>query len=279
MQKRISNLIKDKKESNGFYLILFFVLFFSLLIIASLVKIVNLYHTSNFISKSFNLLISANDPYILRLDTGRRNLSVLHIKDGNLDPKQLTESSIQAAVPIHASIEIDDYQVDDIKKILSSTKMLRFMIQGKLTLNQLNEFDVVKFMHIASRVPTDNITIKEIENYVEYNSGDVLNQIQDELYDLFRDLDIINESISIEIVNATSINGLATSISQLLENGGYNIVAIRSGNFTESQIQTDIENTETLKHINKIFPYPVKSPDKNSISDIRIIVGSDQDEE
>lgn len=277
--ERISKLVKEKREGNGFYLVIFFVIFISALLIASVFKVVNLYKSSYFITNSYTLLVSANDPYILRLDTERRNLSILHIKNGNLNPQHITDSSIQAAVPIHASIVIEDYEVSDIKKLLSSTEMLKFIIQGDITLNQLNEFDVVKFMHLASKVPTDNITIKEIDNYTEYDSGDILNQIQDELYELFRDPDVINERVSIEIVNATSTNGLATSISQMLENGGYNIVAIRSGNTLESQIQTNIGDSETLKHITKIFPYPVKPPEKNSVSDIRIIVGADQNED
>ncbi len=279
MIKRVLRALKDKKASNGLYLIVFFVIFFVLILTALILKGINLYQSSHFKTDNYTILVSADEPHILRLDTQRNTLSILHIKEGDIDPSNVTKAGISSSVPLQASIHLKNTEIEDISSILSVSQMLRLMLQGNLVLNRINEFDLIKFVYAAARVPDDSITRKEINNYLESESDQVLAQIKGELYELFRDPNIINERVSIEVVNATSVSGLATAVGQMLENGGYNVVAIRSGDQSRSIIQTDISDSVTLYQIQQIFPYPLSGAERNSVADIRIVISNDSIEE
>ena len=273
MANKVLHRLTALKKGNGTYLIIFFLLFILAIGIALGIRGLNLYQSSQFITNSFTVLITAEEPYIIRLDSRQDTLSILHIKDALLDTQHLTKASIDAAVPIQASITLVDGEIENIDQVLSVGAILRQIAQGKVQLTGMNEFDVVKFMYLAKKVPHENISRKEIEDYIANTA--VLGQIEEDLYELFRDPTVINERISIEVVNATQISGLATTVSHMLENGGYNVVAIRSEDTQKSVIQSSLSDSVTLTQLKQTFPFPIAARSENAVSDIKIVIGTD----
>ncbi len=273
MAKKILHLFTVFKRGNGTYLVGFFLLFFLAIIISLAVRGVRLYQSSHFITNSFTVLITTDEPYIVRLDRSNKTLSILNIKNSQLDAQNIPRAGIAAAIPIQAGIILKNQQGESIDSILSVGTMVRNLIQGNVEMSQMNEFDVLKFIYLAQKVPRENISQKEIDNYIDATG--VLGQIQDELYELFRDPTVINERTSIEVVNATQVSGLATSISRMLENGGYNVVAIRSSDLQKSEIQITEPDSVTLLQLQQIFQFPLTTKRGNAVADVRIVVGPD----
>lgn len=274
MRHTLAHLLTKSKKNNGTYLIIFFVVFFIAIIISLGIKGFSLYKSSHFITNSFTILFVADDPYIVKLDRSQQKLSILHIKNATADTHNLTAVSVAAAIPIQARITLQEHDdTQSINSMLTVGYMLRSIAQGDVDLFGMNEYDVLKFTYLANKIPQGAISIKEIDNYLENSAA--YGQIQDDLYELFRDPTVINERVSIAVVNATQESGLATQVSRMLENGGYNVIAIRSGNAQKSVIETDLTNSTTLSQLRQIFAFAQTGKTSNQVSDIRIVIGSD----
>ncbi len=262
------------KKSNGFYLAIFFI-FFAITIIFSLVlKGINVYKNASFTGDSIMLLVVTNrDSYIMRLDKKNEQLSLLKIYDAEIDTNNLTRASIRTGVPLHGAFKITDPNAD-IRDIVTVKGVVQLILRNDIKLIHLNELDALRIAYAAQKITTENTTVREIKNYV--NDRSIISQIDTELYELFRDPQIINERISIEVMNATTTSGLATAVAHMLENGGYTVVAIRSSDIQKnSSIQTQLTDPVTVQDIKKIFRFPETSLPKNAVADIRIIIGED----
>lgn len=270
-KKSLSNNLS--KRSNGFYLSIFLLLFSIALIISLVLRGVQLYKDSHFTGDSIMMLVVlSSDSYILRLDTDTQELSLLRIYDTEIDAKNLTVASIRTGVPLQGAMVLGESE-SDIDNITSTGGMIRLLMSNNISLIQLNEFDALKFAYAAQRIPPEQKTLKEIRNYIYDRS--IISQIDHELYELFRDSKVINERVTIEVVNASDTSGTATAVAQMLENGGYTVVAIRSGDTQASQLQMNDKETVTAQHIMKVFAFPVENLGKNAVADIRVIIGDD----
>jgi hypothetical protein len=218
------------------------------------------------------LIVTQDDSHIMRLDTKDKKISHLKIFDVKLDAHNLKNASINTGVPLHAGVIVKN-STDDSRDIFSLGNVLTLLLSNQTELVQINEWDMIRIAYEAKKIPLDNQTFKEIKNYVHDRS--IISQIDHELYELFRDPEVINEQVSVEVVNATSVSGLASSIAKMLENGGYTVVSIRSSETENSSIQTNDTSSITAQHIQKIFSFPVKASGKNAVADIRIVIGDD----
>lgn len=259
------------KKSNGFYLAVFFILFVTALVISICIRSIHLYNSAYFTSDSIMVLVvTEKNSHIMRLDTQSNKISQLKISDVALDASNLKNASINTGVPLHAAIQITGAE-SEIDQLLQLRSAIGLLVSGDLKLTQLNEWDILRIAYEARKVPSENRVLKDIKNYVHDRS--IISQIDHELYELFRDPEVINEQISVEVINATSMSGLASSVAKMLENGGYTVVSIRSSDPAKSSIQTNSPDTITAYHIQKIFDFPVTPLGKNAVSDIRVIIG------
>jgi hypothetical protein len=264
---------KLSKKSNGFYLLVFFIVFIGALLISLILKSIQLYNQAHFTSKSIMVLIvTPEDSHIMRIDTESKKISQLKITDVQINAKNLKNASINTGVPLHASLTVDK-SIENIQDVFTVGNMIKLLASNKITFNQLNEWDGIKIALESQKVSPEDHTVREIKNYIHDRS--IISQIDKELYELFRDPEVINEQISIEVVNATSVTGLASSVAKMLENGGYSVVSIRSSDTASSSIQTNENASITAGHIQKIFSFPVSNRGKNAVADIRIVIGED----
>ncbi|HRN96169.1 MAG TPA: LytR C-terminal domain-containing protein [Candidatus Levybacteria bacterium] len=264
------------KKNNGFYLTVFFIFFGTAILLSLVARGITLYNNAQFTGNSIMLLVvTEKNSHIMRLDKATQQLSLLKIVDVAIDTDDISTASIRTGVPIHAAIIIKN-PTADIRDIVTVGGIIKLLMSNGVSLIQLNEYDAVNIAYAAQKIPSDRTTVKEIKNYIDDRS--IISQIDHELYELFRDPEVINERISIEVVNATNISGLATSVAQMLENGGYTVVAIRSSQVQKSMIQTNNTETITAKNVKKIFGFPQTSLGKNAVADIRIVIGEDTEQ-
>ncbi len=93
----------------------------------------------------------------------------------------------------------------------------------------------------------------------------------------FTDEKIFSENVSIQIVNASGVPGVANRLERALANLGCNVVSISSSHTNEqsSSIQYFGSETYTLQKLQRILGFPIVKTEKRSIATIVITVGRD----
>lgn len=263
------------KKNNGTYLIVFFILFFAAILVSLIIRGIHLIQTADFTQYMYTLLVVADDSYIVSVNTHDQKLSALHIKDVRLDSKNLLVSSMKAGIPLNGAVVLPaDYHIGAIEPdLLSYGKAISVITNGKAKLYHLNEYDLLKFVFLAKQVKNEQKKFAVINNYT--HNTEIQQQIKDQLYELFKDSTVINEQVSIEVVNATDTSGIATQVSQMLENAGYTVVAVDSDDAQLSSIHTAVEENESTRNLAKIFRFPQKAKQKVPIADVTVVIGAD----
>ena len=91
----------------------------------------------------------------------------------------------------------------------------------------------------------------------------------------FRDSEIFNEKVTLEIVNSTGVDGLGSKVGFLLSNLGVNVISIRNGEANNTKISVKGKGSQTLGRIEKLFKVKAQADETNSIADITINIGKD----
>jgi len=216
--------------------------------------------------------------YVMRIDNKLSTLSILALKDkSGISKNSMLENSIFLHIPLDGQITNEKDQINDLKTQLLSVQAVLsiFVPNPSVHLLQMNLYDYLKLYFWAKQVPKRNIhekTIQSISSYKDNNSE--LNII---ISNFFGDQDIINEKISVEIVNGTGINGLGSKVAQMLENTGFDVVSVSSTDENRSSaifITKSSSNSKSLQKIQNLFLFEAKEVEQG-IADIKIVLGND----
>lgn len=270
--------ITSKKFSSIFVLQIFLTAVFLLIVISLGFKAFFLINESKFRLSSYTVLVISKKAYVLRIDKKLSTLSILVLNDkkGILTNSMLA-NSIFLHIPLDGEIISEDGEINDVKTQLLSAKTVFsvFFSNPSFHLLQMNSYDFIKLYFWAKQVPKRNIQEKTIQSISSYKDNNFeLNTI---LSDLFGDQDIINEKTSVEVVNATGINGLGGKVSQMLENTGFDVVSVSSTDTNQSSaifLTKTSNSSKSLLKIQNLFPFEAKGSEQG-IADIRILLGSD----
>ncbi len=266
---------KLPNKPNGFYLAVFFVIFVCLIVISLCIRGVKNFQDSQLQGNAWNILIQADDMYVLRIDQKEKKMVAMQIQDTSPLDYDLFRLSARVGIPLHGAVifkENVSFQ-NFTKEFLSMGNLLSLLFTGKAEFVRMNESDMLKLYIAAKKTKKNQRVQRVVKNYLD--DSRIMDQINDQLYELFKDVNVINERTSIEVINATNVSGLAREVAQMLETGGYNIVAIRSGDAQPSAINLAIDENITVKNLKMIFPFQVKEQKKTPIADVSIVIGSD----
>src|SRR3989338_6600136 len=131
-----------------------------------------------------------------------------------------------------------------------------FILKMYLSTNLLNSFDF-----------QDQSFVINDENEEKLNK----------INDLFRDNEIINEKITIEVVNSSNVSGAGNKLAQMLKNMGCNVIAIRTSedSMSSKMIVRIDKDSYTAKKLKNYLSMPVEQRNEVSVSDITIVIGQD----
>jgi hypothetical protein len=182
-------------------------------------------------------------------------------------------NSIKYGVPINAIVSYPStWQIEDIEKqLFSFKKVLSLLVHPGSSFTHMNSYDYARIYFLSRQTVKDQRKYKEIREYTY--SDDIEHQIQPELFDLFKDRTIVNDGVSVQVLNATDQPGLATEVANMLENGGYNVVSVESADPQSSRVVITGES-KTSDAITQLFKFPVKKKSGVSIADITVILGN-----
>lgn len=262
-----------KKNNNIFYLKIFFLIFFVTIFISIILKTLFLIRTSKLNQESFSVLVVGKQSTIYRINTNSAKIGVITIKnapsvrlENNLDSSMLLLTPIDAIIQDENDTQKDKYfSPANIFSIITGKRKAKFI--------NMNAFDLMKVGYLSQKTSSDNVS------YMDINYSDLvkLGYMNDDAKDLLKNESIINRKLSVEVINATGIDGLGARVAASLESIGYNVVSIKSSdNLKHSEISYFLIPKEYASSISQEFGIPYKLSDQQSISDIRIILARDE---
>lgn len=246
-----------------------------LIIIISLgVRVFNEINNSSFRHNTFTILYMGNSTYLLNVDKKEKRFTFIDLGNLNskLKGKNTLEMSLLIGAPINATIQSKSGEgiknSDDFLKFSNQVQL--FVGSSGVVLKQMNSYDVYKFVNAARGASREN---KLSEKITDLNAVGIDKQLSD----LLRDTMINEENTAIEVINGTGINGLASVFSQMLANGGYNIIDVRSDTTEDmpSQIRYNGEPSELTDSLVNITSFEEKRSNSSSTADVTIYLGND----
>ncbi len=185
----------------------------------------------------------------------------------NLKGEPINNISQHIGLPIDATLKTTNMAIDK-KNIASDMSEILFHYNDKNT--SLTIIDALKLWLFAKDIPADFIYQRDT------TASDVLT-INSFASSFFIDTAISDEKTTIEIINATSVYGLANRLAAFIANMGGDVVLVTtSDNPTQtSQILYSGDLNYTVKKLSKILGVKPEKSSKRDISDVTIIIGKD----
>lgn len=289
--------MKRKKkpiENKNLKVALFFGLFVFLLIAISVViKIFLMVTQSKFDGfHHFNLAVyytpekgsSAGYADVISFAPDTNSISVLKVslvnRGEDSSVKELNVGSI-LKIPVDANITLDEssknlFSVSENKEVNPAIQKM-FLSYRDLKTN-LTIFDAVRIWIFTKQIPSHAVIIKNVSVSLTEEARIEENIIANRLVSqFFVDSSLMQEKVSIQIINGTGVLGLGNRLSKFITNMGGNVVAVSTADkITEnSEISYFGKETYTLSKLSRILGLQATEMQKMAISDVTITLGKD----
>jgi hypothetical protein len=98
--------------------------------------------------------------------------------------------------------------------------------------------------------------------------------------ELFTDSQIVNEGLTVIVINATNEQGLAGEVGRLIKNSGANLIATEDGDQNYSQsvfyVKSDsVEKSYTLNKLTKVYNISKIEKKADLEADLELVIGKD----
>lgn len=272
---------RQKKDYNfeNLKIVVVFAIFVVFLILGSLaIKFFSLYKKSSFDGEhKFTIVVSSptfkNNVEVISIAPDTKSISVLTVSG------KVTNSRIGSllSIPIDGSVLLSD-SFNNYTDVVKSNFQSMVFGYSKLNTN-LTIIDFVRLWLFTASLPTHSITTKEISLVEDDKDLDEQRLIIDKVIpQIFTDYSLSKEQVSIQIVNATGINGIGNRLAKLLTNIGGNVVSVTTSDSisSDSSISYYGEKTYTAQKLNSFLNFPLKEMQNSTVSDIVIVLGKDK---
>lgn len=257
---------RKKQQGKTLKFAIIFCIFVLVLVLMSIfVKTVILIKNSTFDgSHRFNLgIIQQTQVSVVSFSPTNNSIAVLNLKGKPIN----TNLGQYLGLPIDGVLKTNNLAIDK-KNIASDMSKILFNYDDKTT--SLTIIDVIRLWLFAKDVPVNSIYQRDVAN------NDTLT-INSFISSFFIDSAISNEKTRIEVINATSVYGLANRLANLIANIGGDVILVSTSDKPQdnSQILYSGDLGYTVKKLSAILGVkPAKSSQK-AISDVTIIIGKD----
>jgi hypothetical protein len=235
-------------------------------------KAITIMQQSKFKGEHFTLAVAQNDTVkeIIVFNPDDSSMSVLTLKGSSIPlaglPKRL-------GISPDGQITTKDTSSDLINDEDISQTLLKLGLRYAALKTNLTIFDIGRLSLYAKNLPPNKITIKEVEDTDLAENP----QLERTLVSFFSDDVVATENISIQIINASGVSGMAQRLEYILLHQGANVVSVTGSQHVQahSQIKYFGDKTYTLDKINNLLGFTVSKLDKETIAKIVIIIGED----
>lgn len=255
---------KAKQKKDNLRLAGIFVFLVLGLIFLSLVfKLFLIIKNSNFDGNNkFNVLLVSNSAYdIVSFSPKTRSLSVVEYSLKNADSK------LGSKIPIDGEIKVNG-QINPRKL---SGILLKSMFPLGNRVEGLTFLDLLRLSLFARTIPSDSVYVRNIDSLLSDS------QIKTIFSLTFQDPTIYEENQTIEIINASSINGEGGKLAAFVANIGGNPILVTGSTTDEEKSKIIYYKSEsyTVKRLSEYFNLPLEKSEKRGLADVIIIIGKD----
>lgn len=257
---------KKKQENTTLRVAIIFCISVLVLIVMSLIfKTLILIKDSNFDGTNrFNVeILQDSKVSVVSFSPLTHSIAIL-----NLQGKPVNSNLSQyLELPIDGVIRTTDISLDK-KNLSSNLSKILFSFNNKKT--DLTVIDLLRLFLYAKNVSINSIYQRDVD------STDNLT-INSFVSSFFIDSAIANEKITIEVVNATQVYGLANRLATYITNIGGDVVLVSTSDKIEDQSQIYYSNdlSYTVKRLSRVLGIKYTKSPKRDISDVTIIIGKD----
>lgn len=252
----------DKSTRLGllFCFLLFFLIFVSITYKGIQLFNVSLYDDSH--QFTFLFRNSFSEQEIVSLNPVDKKIQRFIIKS-----KTNTPVTTQLQIPVDAAI-VTSYEEKLSEPLGERLKRVFFRFQQVKT--SLTLIDVARIYFLVSTIPSEDNQVREFVVDPEKND--------EEIGDSFLDRTIIAENKTIQIINATGISGVGSTLESALERVGMTVVAVNTARKETgaSKVLLVNEPSYTSLKLERFLGVTAGKQEGNSISDIIIILGKDK---
>lgn len=237
-----------------FIALIIFLIIFSFFVKAFIVFKQSKYDGDN----PLNVLISGEKYAVYAISPSEKKLSVINL-DESLDSEKDIEELL--GITIDARIEPNgDRESNFSTHLLNNSK------------TDLNIFDRIRILLFVKSAGSKSVVSESIESDLSAS------QINETVYKLIADSRIEDEGKTIEVINASSADGIGSKIARIISNIGGNVVLISTSKDVsqKSTLEYRREKGYTVNRLSKNLGIEAEKTDNESIADIVVIIGEDR---
>lgn len=262
--------IKSKNKSDNFFYLKMFIFSVVILFLISLaVKFLIEVEHSRFQDEYFNVLVVNKDEYILNVNKEKKSISIFEVKDNQNDISNSSREklSIDLGLPIDAIFIYKNGEgFQDKKDLLSFQNLFSAIFSpSKYSITGLDKLDLIK-LYFASKF----MSFADTKVEVLLKDSD-----EEKILDSFKDKNVIDQGITIEVVNASGLSGAGTKVASMLKNVGFNVISVNSEDEGPSKIIVRTSKNYTIERLGSIFSIPLTFKNETGITDVSIVIGKD----
>ncbi|HMS23043.1 MAG TPA: LytR C-terminal domain-containing protein [Candidatus Levybacteria bacterium] len=267
--KKIKRVEGEKNEKNPMSYLLYFLLVVGISIFLALaLRFIFIYQESRYNTSAFSVLVEAKNPFIVSYDKNLNRLTFLKLKSVE---KNKIKESILLGVPIDGRVKAENLSPEKFSSI--GTIVNQLFAPWNYTYYDMTIFDSIKLSSLALPIPYKDISFLTLSVNTE---GEREGATNEQVYNAFKDSDLLDEQHSIEIINGTDVTGLAGMVGEVLKSAGANVVSIRSTDSVENSTVIASQNSKTMKRIVHLLGIPAGIDESFvGVSDIKIVLGTD----
>ncbi len=250
-------------SGNSLSIALFFVALTILLIVGGiLLKLFLLWKTSSF-DGVHQYIIEVHNPQLTKGEFLIFSPDIQSITAITVQGRVDATFARYLALPTDATVV--DVPSDNI------TNLLQGMLFIKKDETTPTELDIIRLLLFADSVNAANFSHQSLMLPIDAKTSEIV------LPNLFLDKDLYAENESVTVENATNISGLGNKVAHMLTSIGINVVSVTTANTNEnaSVLSTMRMHTYTISRMSHLLGLPITASNKQTLSDITLIVGKD----
>lgn len=197
---------------------------------------------------------------IISLEPLSRSVSFVVFPDGARTPV-----GRYLEIPIDGKLRIPEGFDSNLAKLIATEAdisgkdiagfLFPLLLSYKDVQTDLTVMDIFRVAWYAKSITKNNVNLAVLGPTLSENSIDKISSV------LFADREIVQENISIQVVNATDVSGLGNRLARFITNMGGTVVSVTSGSVPEekSMILIRGKRSYTLERLSTVFGFPIES--------------------
>jgi hypothetical protein len=257
-------MAKTKNGKNLRLAGLFVMIVLGLIVVSVLFKLFLILRMSKF-DGTHNFIVSFvenNKTQVVSFSPQNRTLSILDV-DPKYKNSDLTKS---LEIPIDGTVVSQNPD-----KSISSTLLESAFSLGQ-SLKKLTVLDAFRLFLFYKSVPQNNIYERQLSFVLNDEQKSTVITLS------LTDTAIYQENQTIQVINASDVQGLGSRVAEFITNIGGNVVLVSTSDETmrSSVIAYNGNESYTVKRLSNYLGIPSKNSDQRGVADVIIMIGTDK---